>query len=66
MIKNCMNCGHRRGIGFSTSRCMLSGYYCETERQHPSVCGIDFDRWKPRDSIIDKILRWWDEEDGLE
>lgn len=43
MCRTCKNCGHRR-----FDECMLSGYYCTTERKMPTICGINFDGWKPR------------------
>ncbi len=45
--RTCHNCGHRSG-GMPYGKCMLSGYYCTTERQMPTVCGKDFQGWIPR------------------
>jgi hypothetical protein len=56
VAKNCMNCAHRRGVGFEFSKCMLSGHYCETERLHPPVCGQNFEGWKPRQSFLGKVV----------
>ena len=46
-IKNCKTCAHRSG-SVVHGKCILSGYYCMTERSMPSVCGVDYDRWKQR------------------
>ncbi len=49
-IKTCSTCEHR-----SLNRCMLSGYFCTTERTYPTVCGRDFSGWIPRLGIIQRI-----------
>lgn len=48
VLKTCKTCGHRNG-----DMCMLSGFYTATERQYPSVCGVDFHGWKPRGDEFD-------------
>jgi hypothetical protein len=55
-VRNCMNCAHRKG-SYTFGKCMLSGYYCETERQHPTVCGVNFERWKRRGNSL-QISAW--------
>lgn len=45
--RTCKNCGHRNG-GMEFGQCMLSGFYCSTERKIPTVCGINFERWIER------------------
>ena len=39
-VKNCKTCGHKSG-----TVCLLSGYHYETERLHPTVCGVNFKGW---------------------
>ena len=58
MLKNCMTCAHRKGIGFNYSKCMVTGYFCEVERKYPSYKGCDrsFNRWEPKTSIVAKII----------
>jgi hypothetical protein len=46
-IRTCKTCGHRDG-----DKCMLSGYYCTTERHLPTKCGLNFDNWTPRPKRI--------------
>ena len=43
-----MTCAHRRGMGFEYSRCLVTGFFCETERKHATACDINFSRWEPR------------------
>jgi len=50
MCRTCSTCGHQQG-----NRCMLSGFYCETERTYPTVCGIDFKGWTPKPIPLPKI-----------
>ena len=57
-IKTCNNCEYRLGT-YSYGRCMLSGYYCTTERAFPHNCGREFTGWKPRRSIIIKIKQYF-------
>lgn len=52
--KTCHNCGHRNG-NMTYGKCMLSGYYCKTERKYATKCGIDFERWIPRPKRIGLI-----------
>jgi hypothetical protein len=54
--RSCQNCGHRNG-DMTVAICMLSGYYCTTERSLPSVCGRFFDGWIPRPTKIG-LKRW--------
>lgn len=56
ICRTCQTCGHRMGNGHY-SRCMLSGHYCETERQIPSICGENFTGWIPRPKS--KGLKSW-------
>lgn len=56
MIKNCMTCAHRKGTGFEYSRCMVTGFFCETERKHAVVCDVNFSRWEPKVSFTTKII----------
>lgn len=44
--RSCSNCERREGI-----MCSDSWWPCEIERGNPTVCGIDFDRWKPRRGV---------------
>ena len=39
-IRTCKTCGHKK-----RDKCMLSGYYIETERKYPTKCGTNFDGW---------------------
>lgn len=50
MCRTCSTCGHQDG-----DRCMLSGFYCETERRYPDKCGIDFKGWIPKPIPLPKI-----------
>ena len=54
--RTCYNCGHRNG-GMNYGKCMLSGHYCTTERQIPTVCGRNFDNWIQRPKR--KGLKQW-------
>lgn len=54
IVKNCKTCAHRLG-SFTYGKCMLSGYYCITERKHPNVCGRDFKGWSQRKTIFVRI-----------
>lgn len=54
--RTCKNCGHRVGE-MGNAKCMLSGYYCNTERKYPTVCGEDFHGWIPRPKS--KGLKSW-------
>jgi hypothetical protein len=58
MIKNCMTCAHRKGSGFAYSKCMVTGFYCETERKHASTrgCDVNFSRWEPKVSLTTRII----------
>ena len=55
-IRTCYSCGNRNG-GINYGVCMLSGYYCMTERKIPSVCGKNFENWTPRPKR--KGLKQW-------
>ena len=56
--RTCSTCAHRSGsIGFFR-RCMLSGYYIETERKFPSVCGADFRGWQQREPLLRRVQAW--------
>jgi hypothetical protein len=57
-VKNCTTCAHRHGTS-SYGKCLVSGYYCETERKYPQVCGTYFDRWQQRPSIFQRIKAWF-------
>jgi len=37
---------------------MLSGYYIETERKFPSVCGADFRGWQQREPLLRRVQAW--------
>ena len=52
--KTCSTCAHKKG-----DKCMLSGYYAETERKYPTLCGVDFSGWTQKLGIIDKFLLWF-------
>lgn len=54
--KTCKNRGHRAG-GMEFGKCMLSGYYCQTERKNPSNCGKNFEGWIERPKRIG-IFKW--------
>lgn len=49
-IKTCDNCAYRKG-SYIFYNCMLSGFYCTTERIHPSRCGKNFENWKQREDF---------------
>ena len=39
-------------------RCMLSGFYIETERKYPTICGVDFNGWQQRESLLRRVKAW--------
>ncbi len=39
-------------------RCMLSGYYIETERKYPTVCGRNFEKWTQREPLLRRVQAW--------
>ena len=51
-VKTCKTCAYRDGVTFNGAKCMLSGFYCTTERQSPSVCGQNFENWVQRPPSI--------------
>ena len=56
-IKNCKTCAHRFG-GVQFGKCLLSGYYCSTERMYPSQCGKNYENWVQRpDSLFKRIVK---------
>jgi hypothetical protein len=61
VIRSCATCGHRGGSG-EYAKCYLSGYFCDVERMYSGVCGREFDGWKPRLGIIQRVKRWWSNE----
>jgi hypothetical protein len=40
------------------ARCSLSGYFAETERKYPTVCGRDFKGWVQRESLLRRLQAW--------
>lgn len=58
MIKNCKTCAHRQG-GPVFSTCLLSGFFCSTERQYPTYCGVNFDGWVQRKPIVVRIKEYF-------
>ncbi len=52
--RTCKTCAHRNG-GMSYGICMLSGCYIETERKYPARCGVNFERWVPRPSLLQRL-----------
>ena len=56
--KTCSTCAHRVG-SFSFGTCAASGYYVTVERKHPTVCGEDFNAWKPRQGIVTRIVQFF-------
>ena len=58
-VKTCKTCAHRSGAMWSSPKCMLSGYLCGTERNSPTVCGVDFKGWAPRLGVIKRIKMYW-------
>jgi hypothetical protein len=51
--RTCRTCAHRSG-----SRCNLSGFYMEVERKYPSKCGVYFEGWAPRESLLTRLKNW--------
>jgi hypothetical protein len=49
----CSTCAHKR-----FSKCLLSGFYIEVERSHPTVCGRNFEGWKRKLGLIERIKFW--------
>lgn len=52
MCRTCRTCAHKDG-----DMCNLSGYYIETERRYPTVCGKNFDKWMPKPQKLG-LRRW--------
>ena len=52
--KSCSTCEHRNG-----NKCQLSGFYMNTERMYPTVCGQDFRGWVPRLGLYQRLCLWW-------
>lgn len=58
MIKNCNNCGHRKGNGdFTQGYCIVSDFSCSTERANRTVCDDNFSKWVPRPGLWSIIKR---------
>ncbi len=55
--RTCATCAHRNG-GMTWARCSLSGYFAETERKYPAVCGRDFKGWVQRESLLRRLQAW--------
>lgn len=55
--KTCRTCAHRSGFSMDLGRCMLSGYYLETERKFHTVCDADFSGWVQREPLSVRIKR---------
>ena len=58
VVKTCRTCEHRAGFGYNAI-CMVSGYFCTTERRYPDICGVEFQRWKPRASLFNRIRQYF-------
>lgn len=55
--RTCATCAHRNGpMKFGT--CMLSGFFIETERRYPSVCGAGFENWTKREPLLRRLRAW--------
>lgn len=55
--RTCATCAHRNGW-MTWARCSLSGYFAETERKYPTVCGMDFKGWVQRESLLRRLQAW--------
>ena len=55
--RTCGTCAHRSG-GMIFGRCMLSGFYIETERKYPTICGVDFKGWQQREPLLRRVKAW--------
>lgn len=55
--RTCSTCAHRSG-SVKHGRCMLSGFYVEVERKHPTACGEDFAGWVQREPLLKRIRAW--------
>lgn len=56
VVPTCLNCAYRKGSGYEHSKCMLSGYYCTTERMYPAICGRNYENWKQREPGVIKAF----------
>ena len=56
--KTCSTCAHRVG-SFDNGKCAVSGCYVEVERRYPTKCGLDFDKWAPRQGIFTRITQFF-------
>lgn len=55
--RTCETCAHRSG-GMLYGKCMLSGFFVETERKFPMACGKDFEGWIQRESLLQRFKAW--------
>ncbi len=55
--RTCATCAHRSG-SMTFGRCMLSGYYIETERMYPTECGRKFEAWTQREPLLRRVQAW--------
>ena len=55
--RTCRTCAHRNGT-LHFGRCMRTGYYLETERRFPQLCGKDFEGWVQREPLTRRIAAW--------
>ena len=58
--KRCDNCAYQSRIFFGLFRggkCTLSGFYCTVERSTPSICGQNYENWKPTRKAFKEIKR---------
>lgn len=48
-VKTCQNCTYRSGVFGEGGLCMLTGFACSTQRQHPTpLCDERFSGWVER------------------
>lgn len=56
--KSCRNCESRKTVIGEEDTCMLSGYYCFSERKNPTRCGQNYENWQPRNpGFFGKLIR---------
>ncbi len=56
-VRACRTCAHK-----DDKKCMLSGYYIETERKYASRCGVNFQGWEqrpPRKGLFTRVKEYF-------
>lgn len=50
MVRNCDTCAHQKRIEhYYSPQCLLTGYFCKTQRKFPSLaCDDKLSGWTPR------------------